>query len=106
MLPDLVLLLSYLFGSQACHHQVQDAQLPTSPPSNELFTFGKHRPSIQELTSPPGLPFLPATWTFHQSHPEFLIHVIPLLNKNLQLHLSPESFCMWVKKIGKTMTMS
>ncbi|MEQ2243161.1 hypothetical protein ILYODFUR_004276, partial [Ilyodon furcidens] len=99
VLPDLVLLLSYPFGSQACHHRVLDAQLPTCPPFNELLTFGKHRPSIQELTSPPGLLFLPATWTFRRSRPEFLIHVISLLNKNLKLHLSPESFCMSVKKL-------
>ncbi|MED6279259.1 hypothetical protein CHARACLAT_032688 [Characodon lateralis] len=105
VLPDLVLLLSYPFGLQACHHRVLGAQLPTCPPSNELLTFGKHRPSIQELTSPPGLLFLPATWTFRRRCPEFLIHVISLLNKNLNLHLSPESFCMWVKKLSKTMTL-
>ncbi|MED6240792.1 hypothetical protein ATANTOWER_028256, partial [Ataeniobius toweri] len=61
-------------------------------------------PSIQELTSPPGLLFPPATWTYRRSRPEFLIHVISLLNKYLKLHLSPESFCMWVKKLSKTMT--
>ncbi|MED6294529.1 hypothetical protein CHARACLAT_021944 [Characodon lateralis] len=27
----------------------------TCPPSNELLTFWKHGPSIQELTTPPGL---------------------------------------------------
>ncbi|MEQ2225109.1 hypothetical protein ILYODFUR_014133, partial [Ilyodon furcidens] len=54
----------------------------TCPPSNELLTFGKHRPSIQELTFPHGLLFLPATWTFRRSCPEFLILVISLLNKS------------------------
>ncbi|MEQ2317113.1 hypothetical protein AMECASPLE_039409, partial [Ameca splendens] len=72
------------FGSQAHLHRVLDAQLPNLSALQRTAYLLETRTSHPRTDHPSRTPFLPATRTFRRSRPEFLIHIISLLNKSLK----------------------
>ncbi|MEQ2304476.1 hypothetical protein AMECASPLE_027367, partial [Ameca splendens] len=68
----------------AYHHRVLDAQLPNLSALQRTVYHLETRTFHPRTDHPSRTPFLPATRTFRRSRPEFLIHVISLLNKSLK----------------------
>ncbi|MEQ2245256.1 hypothetical protein ILYODFUR_025728 [Ilyodon furcidens] len=68
----------------AYHHRVLDAQLPNLSALQQTAYLLETWTFHPRTDHPSWTPFLPATRTFHRSRPEFLIHVISLLNKSLK----------------------
>ncbi|MEQ2226519.1 hypothetical protein ILYODFUR_028236 [Ilyodon furcidens] len=73
-----------LFLFKAYHHRVLDAQLPNLSALQRTAYLLETRTFHPRTDHTSRTPFLSATRTFRQSRPEFLIHVISLLNKSLK----------------------